>query len=850
MRCLLLVIDLLFVIAAWYIVRDFVLPSSPVWFSGLPQIREPASSSVKASTVNKVRAPSNVAVVSIITEADEAYINSVRVLFRSVQSNLAMKAHLHVLVVDDVKLDAQRTQAFVDIGVSVRRVPKLTPPHPSQVQRFLKEFVKLRLFSMVEYERVLYLDADTLVVGRLDDVFALNFIDGAFLAAARDMRGGQWVRQVNCGTMLIKPNEAEFKRMYEALMKDKVQYEIIMSEQGFLNSFYAVGTKAESIVELPFEFNGNTAVEVSDPTFWKDHLPSLRIVHFTMKKPWQCGSPEQKHCSFVARWLKLMWTDIRCNYGAEQSSTPYRKPGSKHAVFTILHKPIHCKADILARNPEHYGAGLAMLGHSLKQMLPAPVQRFVMLQEGDENLDSACSELLRAAGWRTCTAPRIDTPHREEAFGRFKANFQKLALFNMLEFEKVLYVDVDLLPLQGFPTIFHDAVTPLNASWPLAGARDWSEGKWSNGFNGGVLVLRPSYKLFAHIMETISRDTVKYRVDMAEQGFLSSYFHEHWVEIPSEYNANLAIFGQDRQRWDAMWPRMKAIHYTMEKPWSCGVFHNTAAYQEICDFWLAAFYKENRALVTTAYWKIPSKQGSTKKSHQHYAQRLHMVMGLNASLSIYGDKQGLEALTSARDAQLPKMVSTTEVELEDLEPCASFRGILTSGRGSFTHPVHVPSRELGCVWLSKLHLLVQSATKHPEYAWHVWLDAGMHTVCEFKPDRQNEWPSLLSLIRLPPDKMIVSQSEHACDKCPVSRTEWPYCHCIAGTAFAVHRSMLPKLVPLFRSALQACLKAVGEGPDGWHCMNDQVIMSKLIWEQPELFDNHRMGYGAVACDLE
>jgi glycogenin glucosyltransferase len=67
---------------------------------------------------------------------------------------------------------------------------------------------------------------------------------------------------------------------------------------------------------------------------------------------------------------------------------------------------------------------------------------------------------------------------------------------------------------------------------------------------------------------------------MSEQGFLNVFYKDQWFEIGFEYNANLAVYSQQRKYWDEREGNISVIHYTMSKPWEYGY-----TYKAVCDFW-------------------------------------------------------------------------------------------------------------------------------------------------------------------------------------------------------------------------------------------------------------------------
>ena len=173
-------------------------------------------------------------------------------------------------------------------------------------------------------------------------------------------------------------------------------------------------------------------------------------------------------------------------------------------------------------------------------------------------------------------------------------------------------------------------------------------------------------------------------------------------------------------------------------------------------------------------------------------------MGLNADIAIYGNSESLTSIFASRrhrsNGSIIRLV--VESDFSDFEPCRSHMSDLTSAPEKYTDPNHLPSVELGCIWLSKLFMLQYSAEELPNYAWHLWLDIGLHIGSN--SINPSTFPNIRKLKSLPRNKLIVSHSEIACSYNETSDyrlEQFPYKHCIAGTSFLIHRDGLPILIP-------------------------------------------------------
>ena len=52
------------------------------------------------------------------------------------------------------------------------------------------------------------------------------------------------------------------------------------------------GVNNGSVVNLGWDYNAQTHVEVQIPRYWQEQRSSVKILHFTEKKGWQC---EERH---------------------------------------------------------------------------------------------------------------------------------------------------------------------------------------------------------------------------------------------------------------------------------------------------------------------------------------------------------------------------------------------------------------------------------------------------------------------------------------------------------------------------------------------------------------------------
>ncbi|KDQ34093.1 glycosyltransferase family 8 protein [Pleurotus ostreatus PC15] len=167
-------------------------------------------------------------------------------------------------------------------GWELLAVPRIAPPRGGKGVRwhFIDQFTKLHVWSLdkMGVERLVYLDADTLVRQNFDELFHLPFD----FAAVPDVYGPGDVRgfslTFNAGVLAIRPSSTVLQDMKEKT--ETARYPALQAEQSFLNLYF--GAKA---ARLPYIYNALIAIKRRNPVVWKELKEELSIVHYTDHKP-------------------------------------------------------------------------------------------------------------------------------------------------------------------------------------------------------------------------------------------------------------------------------------------------------------------------------------------------------------------------------------------------------------------------------------------------------------------------------------------------------------------------------------------------------------------------------------
>ncbi len=157
-------------------------------------------------------------------------------------------------------------------------------------------WTKLQLFGLQQYETILYIDSDCLVLKDVSSLLELNKVytdSQALIAAAPDLLPPHYF---NSGVMVVRPSTQVMESMKHHA---KLLTRLDESDTGFLNDFFPTwNTESPPFARLPVGYNAQEAmydmtVETSgESSFWSVQVASdLYIVHYSnVKKPWEENS--------------------------------------------------------------------------------------------------------------------------------------------------------------------------------------------------------------------------------------------------------------------------------------------------------------------------------------------------------------------------------------------------------------------------------------------------------------------------------------------------------------------------------------------------------------------------------
>ncbi|MEO1112676.1 MAG: glycosyltransferase [Pseudomonadota bacterium] len=173
----------------------------------------------------------------------------------------------------------------------------------------LDNFVKLRLWQLTDYERVVFIDADALVLKNCDRLFDYP----EFCAAPNVYESLEDFHRLNSGVFTARPNLATYDRMMEMLDTPDAFWR--RTDQTFLQAFFP------DWHGLPVFYNMLQYVWFNLPDLWS--WEQIHILHYQYEKPWQAGHGKCKQL----RPLIDLWQAFATGNGIPAETARLAGPG-------------------------------------------------------------------------------------------------------------------------------------------------------------------------------------------------------------------------------------------------------------------------------------------------------------------------------------------------------------------------------------------------------------------------------------------------------------------------------------------------------------------------------------------
>ncbi|XP_055535969.1 glycogenin-2 isoform X11 [Wyeomyia smithii] len=169
-------------------------------------------------------------------------------------------------------------------------------------------FTKLHCWRLVQFEKCVFLDADTLVLRNCDELF-----EREELSAAPDVG---WPDCFNSGVYVYRPSLETFSSLLQFAVTNG---SFDGGDQGLLNSYFSDWASKDISKHLPFVYNTSSVATYSYLPAFKQFGQNTKILHFIgTAKPWLQNFNSETRKVYVpggyqhlANFLQFWW-DIFC----------------------------------------------------------------------------------------------------------------------------------------------------------------------------------------------------------------------------------------------------------------------------------------------------------------------------------------------------------------------------------------------------------------------------------------------------------------------------------------------------------------------------------------------------------
>lgn len=198
---------------------------------------------------------------------------------------------------------------------------------------------------------------------------------------------------------------------------------------------------------------------------------------------------------------------------------------------------------------------------------------------------------------------------------QFSEVWTKLRVWGLVEFNRVVFLDADMLVLRNMDELFEVSLPPAGiaachacrcnphhrptypASWEpkncfytyASFSSLYSFAYESNYFNAGLLVLAPDIAIFAEIENRLFALSDVAALPFAEQDLLNVQFSGNWLTLPYIYNALKPLSQCHSGLWDLS--QIKNLHFILDKPWMNVASESDDPYAQLNHLWRNIYFR-------------------------------------------------------------------------------------------------------------------------------------------------------------------------------------------------------------------------------------------------------------------
>lgn len=213
---------------------------------------------------NKTLRQPREAYVTII-HSSEAYVCGAIALAQSIKQFTSTK---DLILLIDETISQKSLTGLRAAGWKTKKIKRIRSPHAEKNAYNEWNYSKLRIWQLVEYDKLIFIDSDFILLRNLDKFFTYPQLSAV----------GNSRHVFNSGLMLVEPSECTFKTL---MQKTKTTGSYNGGDQGFLNEVFSWWHRWPAGLNFLKDY-----LVVPDD---KREVPkNVYTVHFLGMKPWKC----------------------------------------------------------------------------------------------------------------------------------------------------------------------------------------------------------------------------------------------------------------------------------------------------------------------------------------------------------------------------------------------------------------------------------------------------------------------------------------------------------------------------------------------------------------------------------
>ena len=179
-------------------------------------------------------------------------------------------------------------------------------------------------------------------------------------------------------------------------------------------------------------------------------------------------------------------------------------------------------AYVCVLSTDNYLDGALILNENLRELN----SKYELLCVVNDRLSEESIKTLHRFGIKTKNTRAIKT---NMGIGRWNYTFDKLNIFSLVEYDKIVFLDLDLLILKNIDHLFDWDSIAAGLDMP------WHDDE----FNSGVMVIEPNMDLYNDMIKKLYATKYNYTGD---QDFLNDYFGKNFIALPLKYNLMRTLY--------------------------------------------------------------------------------------------------------------------------------------------------------------------------------------------------------------------------------------------------------------------------------------------------------------------